>query len=388
MGAKKGIGRDARRASRRDARLENKIDLVGVKKEPLFSKKVRTILLLILLAIVVALGALWIVRDSQSFVARADGKRIPNEEYTYFLKMQQNVVESREGLVGKTEEERAAFWSKTAVEGENPVLSVKNDALNNAKEYTIQLIKAGEAGLKVDENIKGQAQYYVDGIIQQQGAEAFSKSLLDMGLTEARYTEILQNYYLIDAFKAKFMTENYKAKELTEADLKAVYDKDPKQYDKVPANIIYFSKSKEDGTTLEDDAIAAKKLKAEGLLQQVKDGADIAQLAKDNSESSTAKDNGGLQTLTYAMQPYEPEVIDWAFAAKEGDVTLLDTSYGIFVAKAGARTGFDAAKDSIQKTEEDAAKTAFYEAALDGWMKDPKYNVVLKNNVFDKFTVE
>jgi len=387
MSSKHGIGRDARRAARRDARTEVKMEMQP-KREPLFSKRAQLIISIVLLVIILAFGALWFYNDSQSFVAKVDGKRINNDQYNYFLRMQQSVVENREGLTSKTEEERKAFWSKTAVEGENPVLSVKNDALNNAKEYTIQLIKAKEAGLKVDDNIIAQAQYYIDSMITQQGADVFTASLLDMGISEDSYQTILQNYYLIDAFKTKYTNDNYTPAALTESDIQAIYDIDPKQYDSVNTRIIYFSKSNEDGTTLDDAAIAVKKTKAEALYKQIQDGASIEELAKTESESTTAKDDGGMQQLSYAMQPYEPEIIDWAYAANMGDVTLLDTAYGIFILKTESRTGFADVKDSIKTAAENDAEMAFYESALDGWMKEPKYNVNIKNAVFDKFTVE
>ncbi len=388
MSTKHGTGRDARRIARRESRLDEKFERTGKKKEPLLSPFARNVLLAIIAVILLTVGSIWFYNDSQGFVAKVDGRRIVNEEYSYFLKLQQNVVETREGLTGKTEAERQAFWSKSAVEGQNPILSVKNAALDNAKEYVIQLQKAKAAGLVVDANITSQAKSYIDSIKQSQGADVFAANLMDMGLTESRYTDILQNYYLIDTFKAKYMNDTYKQAEVTDEEIKASYDVDPKQYDKVSARIIYLTKAKEDGTTMDDATLAEKKKKAEDLLAQLTAGADMATLAKEQSESTTAKDDGGLQELSYDMQPYEPEIIDWAYAAKAGDTTLLDTSYGFFVIRMESRKGFSDAKETIRTDMISKAREDFYTAALDGWMKEPKYNVVLKNKVFERFTVQ
>ncbi len=388
MSTKHGTGRDARRIARRESRLGEKFERTGKKKEPLLSPLARYVLLAVLAVILLTIGATWFYNDSQGYVAKVDGRRILNEEYSYFLRLQQNVVETREGLTGKTEAERQAFWSKSAVEGQNPILSVKNAALDNAKEYAIQLQKAKGAGLVVDDNIKTQAKSYIDGIKQSQGADVFATNLTGMGLTESRYTDILQNYYLIDTFKTKYMADNYKPAAIADETLKAAYDKDPKQYDKVNARLIYLKKTKEDGTALDAAALADKKKKAEDLLAKLTAGTDMATLAKEQSESTTAKDDGGLQVLSYSMQPYEPEIIDWAFAAKPGDTKLLDTTYGLFVARMESRTGFADVKETMRTDMSAKAREDYYTAALDGWMKDTKYNVVLNNKVFEKFTVK
>ena len=388
MSTKHGTGRDARRIARRESRLGEKFERTGKKKEPLLPPLARYILLAVLAVILLTIGATWLYNDSRSYVAKVDGRRILNVEYSYFLRLQQNVVETREGLTGKTEAERQAFWSKSAVEGQNPILSVKNAALDNAKEYAIQLQKAKDAGLVVDNSIKSQAKSYIDGIKKSQGAEVFATNLTGMGLTESRYTDILQNYYLIDTFKTKYMADSYKPAAITDETLKAAYDKDPKQYDKVSARLIYLSKTKEDGTSLDAAALADKKKKAEDLLAKLTGGADMATLAKEQSESTTAKDDGGLQVLTLAMKPYEPEIIDWAFTAKPGDTKLLDTKYGLFVARVESRTGFADEKETMRTDLSAKAREDFYTAELDGWMKDPKYNAVVNNKVFEKVTVQ
>ena len=388
MAAKNGAGRDARRTARREARLEVKMERTGTKKAPLLSTKARNILLLVLAGILVLLLGAWIFTDSQSFVAKVDGRRVRNDEYQYFLKLQQSEVESKEGLTAKTDEERKAYWAQDAVNGENPILSAKNAALDNAKEYAIQLQKAKDMGLSVDDTIRTNVDTRIAGIKESLG-DAFASNLEGMGLTEARYTDILRNYHLIENFRTKYLAENYKAAEISDDAVKAVYDKDPNTYDAVSTRILFLAKTKaDDGSALDDATIAEKKKLAESLLARVKAGEDMETLVKENSDNESAKESGGLQDLTYSMQPYMPEVVDWAFAAKVGDADLLDTTYGLFVLRVEKRTGYDDAKQGIRTDLEGKAEDDFYTAALDGWMKDPKYNVVLKERVFEKFTIQ
>lgn len=387
MASKKGTGRDARRIARREARLEEKQERSGIKTAPALSPRVRNLLLLILAVLALVLGIVLLVGDSRSFVAKVGGRRIRNEEYHYFLKLQQSQVEATEGLNTKTDEERKAYWAQAAVDGENPVLRVKNDALDMAKEYAIQLQKAKDMGLSVDDNIRAQVKSDIDSIKSSLG-DNFASNLAQMGLTEVRYTEILRNYYLIDKFRTQYMEQNHTAQEPSEQDIRAAYDADPNTYDTVDARIIYLNKTDAEGNPLDEAAQKDKLELAEEILAEIQGGADMESLAKERSESASAQDNAGLQTLSWNMRSMSPEIIDWAYAAKKGDLTLLDTVYGVFVVRVENRSGFEQAQEGIKTQMIRQAQEDFYTAALDGWMQEPAYNLVLKEKIFERFTVE
>jgi hypothetical protein len=387
MGSNKVVGRDARRLARREARLEEKQAEAGIKSRPPMSARTRNILLIALAVLIVALGVVWFITDSNSYVATVDGRRIQNAEYQYFLKLQQGQVEAAEGLDAKTEEERKAYWEQDAVDGENPVLRVKNDALDIAKEYAIQLQQAREMGLSVDDAIRAQTQTDIESIRQSLG-ESYTANLADLGLTEGKYAEILRNFYLIDVFRSKYIEENYKAGEISADAVRDMYNTNPNAYDVVTARMIYLSKVDEEGNTLEGDALADKQALAEAIMTEIIQGADMETLAKERSDSQSVQEDGGVQELNYSMQPYMPEIIDWAFAANADELSVIDTTYGIFIVRVEGRTGFEEAESGLRTQMEEQAKLTFYGNALDGWMADPKNNLVLKERVFEGFTVQ
>lgn len=387
MGSNKVVGRDARRLARREARLEEKQAEAGIKSRPPMSARTRNILLIALAVLIVALGVVWFITDSNSYVGKVDGRRIKNAEYQYFLKLQQGQVEAAEGLDAKTEEERKAYWEQDAVDGENPVLRVKNDALDIAKEYAIQLQQAREMGLSVDDAIRAQTQTDIESIRQSLG-ESYTANLADLGLTEGKYAEILRNFYLIDVFRSKYIEENYKAGEISTDAVRDMYDTNPNAYDVVTARMIYLSKVDEEGNTLEGDALADKQALAEAIMTEIIQGADMETLAKERSDSQSVQEDGGVQELNYSMQPYMPEIIDWAFAANADELSVIDTTYGIFIVRVEGRTGFEEAESGLRTQMEEQAKLTFYGNALDGWMADPKNNLVLKERVFEGFTVQ
>jgi len=85
------------------------------------------------------------------------------------------------------------------------------------------------------------------------------------------------------------------------------------------------------------------KAKAEGLLKQVRAGADFAKLAKENSEDPGSKDTGGeywVQRNGQMVKPFE----DAAFTLKPGESEVVKTDYGYHVVQvvekqaAGIRT--------------------------------------------------
>jgi len=75
---------------------------------------------------------------------------------------------------------------------------------------------------------------------------------------------------------------------------------------------------------------AKLKAKAESLLQQVRNGADFAKLAKENSEDPGSKDNGGEYWVQRNGQMVK-EFEDAAFNLKPGQSDLVKTAYGYHV---------------------------------------------------------
>ena len=102
--------------------------------------------------------------------------------------------------------------------------------------------------------------------------------------------------------------------------------------------------------------IAPLEKKAQDLLAQIKAGADFAELAKKNSEDSTAANGGDLGWVVRGQTVKEFE--DTAFALKPGQVSgLVRTTYGIHIIKVFEKETahlqtLDSVKDTIRATLE------------------------------------
>ena len=82
---------------------------------------------------------------------------------------------------------------------------------------------------------------------------------------------------------------------------------------------------------------AAAKAKAEGILKQLKGGANFAELAKKNSEDPGSKDTGG--ELGFAQRGHMVPAFDTAiFSQKIGDIAIVKSQYGYHIVQVEERT--------------------------------------------------
>ena len=76
------------------------------------------------------------------------------------------------------------------------------------------------------------------------------------------------------------------------------------------------------------------KNKAQAVLDRIKNGEEISELAKEFSEDPGSKDNGGLYT-TIAKGAFVPEFEEAALSLKDGDLypELVESPYGYHIIK-------------------------------------------------------
>lgn len=137
---------------------------------------------------------------------------------------------------------------------------------------------------------------------------------------------------------------------LDEAAVKKYYGEHLSEYqvpERVHASHILF---KTEGKT--PDEVTATEKKAREVLAQIKSGADFAELAKSNSEDSTAANGGDLGWII--RQQTVKEFEDAAFTLKPGQVSdLVKTTYGFHIIKVAEKQTahlqtFDEVRDQIR----------------------------------------
>jgi len=174
----------------------------------------------------------------------------------------------------------------------------------------------------------------------------------------------------------------------TEADIKKYYEENKEQFNKPEQlqvrHILFFVNEGDKNYPVKHTDAKAKKM-AEDVITQLKHGKDFADLAKEKSEDSGTKDNGGL--YTFGKGEAVKEFTDAAYALKAGEFTQtpVKTEYGYHVIKMeklipAKVSSFDEVKDKIaDQISEQAKQTKFSQ-----FMQESKAKAVIVNKLAEK----
>ena len=159
----------------------------------------------------------------------------------------------------------------------------------------------------------------------------------------------------------QFMEAQWAGKiDVTEEDARKYYDENPRQFEKpeqVRASHILikpeFIDPNVDPNADPNEAKAIARTKTEGLLKQLKDGADFAELAKSHSICPMAPQGGDLGF--FPRGHFDPAFENVAFELEIGQISeIVETEYGYHIIKVSehkdaSTTSFEQAKDDIVK---------------------------------------
>ncbi len=142
---------------------------------------------------------------------------------------------------------------------------------------------------------------------------------------------------------------------ITEEDAKKYYDENPTQFEvkeQVRASHILIKPDITDPNNDPNQAKAEAKAKIEGLLKQIKDGADFAELARANSADPVSAVKGGDLDF-FPRGKMEAPFEKAAFELEVGKVSdIVETRFGYHIIKVtdhkdAGTTSFEQAKDNI-----------------------------------------
>lgn len=126
-------------------------------------------------------------------------------------------------------------------DGQDPWEEAKIKALDLAKEYAVQLIKAKESGMKVDTEIKTEVLYLLASTQGQMTDKQFTDYIKGLyGVTPRQLQRIWENYRLIDRFKEGYIEENYEADPPGQEEIKNYYTENKNSFDEVDLSYVIF----------------------------------------------------------------------------------------------------------------------------------------------------
>lgn len=340
--------------------------------------------------VVIAVAAIILYSISQSYVATVGSEKIGTGEFKYYLEYQKSSMlsEAQKADANTTAE---AFW-KTSINGENAFEVAKKKTLDSLRDLKIQLIKAKEAGTKLDSTDKSYIDQQISQILSNYGNSRTkaNTALKAEGLSLDVFTKMYQDILMLQ----KFRSAEYKKLNLTNADIKTYYEKNPDWYkeseyrtngeEAVWARHILIQVAS-DATA---DTKAAAKKKAEEILAKVKAGEDFATLAKENSDDTGSKESGGEYVFGISSNMIQ-EFKDAAFALKPGETSgLVETSFGYHIIKLEEKYAKDepvSLKCATDYNEYGLTYVQYklYSKKLDEWKKDTKYDIKKNTGVYN-----
>lgn len=343
--------------------------------------------------VVIAVALIVLFSISKSYVAAVDGEKIGTGEFKYYLEYQKSSMLKQAQLADPNTTE-AAFW-KTNIGGKNAFEVAKEKTLDSLRELKIQLIKAKEAGTKLDSSDTSYINQQINSIVKQYGNSRMKADteLKKNGLSLDVFTKMYQDILMLQRFRQA----EYKKLNLTNADIKTYYEKNPDWYkessyrtggeEAVWARHILIQVPS--GATQETKDAAKKK--AQQILDKAKAGEDFATLAKENSDDKGSKDNGGEYVFGKSsgmVQAFK----DAAFALKPGEISgLVETSFGYHIIKLEEKYAKDQPVSLKCATEYNEYTLTYiqyklYTKNLDEWKKDPKFNIKKNDSVYNSIT--
>lgn len=243
------------------------------------------------------------------------------------------------------------------------VKALRTQAINLLVEEKMMLKKAEELGLTpTQEEVDAEVQKYIESLKENLGGEeGFNTALEQAGMTLDEYTSKLTESMKNQLASQKVTEDLFKDVNITDDDIQTYYDENKDSF--AEANVSHI--------LIKDEA------KAKEIRERAVNGEDFAALAKEFSEDTGTKENGGnLGVTPYNTTQYVQEFTDAFKKLKDGEISeLVQSNYGYHIIKVTdvKQKTLDEAKDSIKTTLENQKKNEIYSSAIEQWKKD--YNV-------------
>lgn len=338
-------------------------------------------ILVLILAVALAAGAGYFIWESQSYVAKIGNQKIYNHEYLFFLRAQKITTESEAGVSDARQIQE--LWD-TLVEGEDPKTIVMNQALENAKEFKVQLIKADQEKFKLSDEERKDLLDYLNRSLQNENNVQYIRN--DLGLTLAQFRDMMIKSERVNRYAYETMEKNREAVSVSDGEITAYYQQNRDTLDEVTVSHLFIS-TEQEGIT--DTQKLEKRKLAEDLLQRIQQGENMQELIRDYSEDSSSIENGGLYKFTFieteALE-YTEVFGEWAFSAEIGDLKMIESQYGFHIVRLEDKKGLEDRKEQIKSTIQNQKLNEFYYNQVQEWNRDPQFNLVKNERVINRIT--
>jgi foldase protein PrsA len=337
---------------------------------------IKKIMAIWLAVLVIAAGIGYFVWESQSYVAKVGNWKIKNHEYIFFLRAQKKATETEAGV--DDENEIAKLW-ETPVDGEDPRIIVINKALENAKEFKVQLIKAEQSKFKLSDQERREIIRNLDSLLNNRDNVNYVKK--ELGLTLSQFRDVMIKSGLVSRYAYDFMNKNRDAVAVSDDELKAYYVDNRESIDEVTIICLFME-------AVTNEQKQEKKHLAEDLLKRIQQGEDMTVIVEQYGDEAS-KEDGGLDTFTLSeaiKKGYEKELTDWVFSAGIGSVHIIETGTGFYIVKIEDKKTFEDKRELIKSAIKAQKLNEYYYSQVQDWINSPELSLIKNENVLSRIT--
>ena len=281
-------------------------------------------------------------------VASINGTAISQEQFDKALAYQQEI---------------ASLQGVTITDAQMPQL--KYEVLQNLIGTELLYQESQKSGIKVEEKEINETYEVQKQKAQFKTDAEFDEALKKSNKTMAAYRAEIKQGLAIDYFVKNKFTD---ITTVSDSEAKKYYDDNPgyfQQPAQLRASHIMIRVASNADQTKKDEA----RKKIEEVMKRVKTGEDFAALAREVSEDTDSKNNGG--DLNYFSKGQSPQSFeDAAFALKKGEISdIVKTDSGYHIIKVTDKT--DAKKISYEESKNDIVTS----------LKNSKVNSAVSNYI-------
>lgn len=172
------------------------------------------------------------------------------------------------------------------------------------KEATAKEIEFEFSTLYADEGVSATEVAYLEELVGSTGDALYKKALSDANLTEAEYRQFIHDELVYQALEEAVRD----TVEVSEEEISERYETDKaNKYEKLDLSHILIKSTDEEAEADEEtgkqpefsaEVLAEKEAELNAVLQQIKDGADFAEMAQVYSQDTSAENGGQLGAST------------------------------------------------------------------------------------------
>ncbi|MEG2337515.1 MAG: peptidylprolyl isomerase [Clostridium sp.] len=351
-------------------------------------KKLRVLLALLVVSVFAFTGCAQIVKTeegmSKQVVAKVYGEDITladfnkrfepikiNIEHQYKLQEQEDAKLKKEGKEinqndqGRLPADKAKF-----------IKDQKETFLNDLTQEKVLYHNAEEKGLKVtDKEVEDTVKGIIDQGIKTYGSqEKLEKETENtVGLSFDKYKEFLNDTVKLQLIQQKLQEALVKDVKVTDKEVEEEYNKNPYAYTEKPNKLIFSH------ILIKDEA------KAKDIKKKLDGGADFAKLAKESSEDTGSKDNGGRYPEGLEYASLDPAFLTAALKLKIGEISQpVKGQHGYYIIKVEKKEEYpklplDKVKDKIKASLLEPKQKMAIQAETAKWEKESKIKKFLEN---------